>query len=100
MQQDLGVRAIRQFDERTLEITWSDEKTCRYDVVNLRRRCPCALCLDEWTRKPILKPEAIDESIRPVRIDSVGRYALSIKFSDGHGTGIYTYQMLRELNPQ
>jgi DUF971 family protein len=29
----------------------------------------------------------------------VGNYAISIAFSDGHGTGIYRYDFLRQLCP-
>ena len=48
-------------------------------------------------KKPILKAEDVSDDVRPVSIDSVGRYAMSIKFSDGHATGIYTFQYLRSL---
>ena len=63
----------------------------------LRKKCPCAFCVDEWVEKPILKEEDVKDDVRPVSIDSVGRYAMSIKFSDGHSTGIYTFKYLRGL---
>ena len=62
----------------------------------LRKKCPCAFCVDEWS-KPILKEEDAKDDVRPVSIDSVGRYAMSIKFSDGSSTGIYTFKYLRGL---
>ena len=97
MDQDfVRVREIGQLDQRTLGITWTDGTKNSYDVVDLRRRCPCALCIDEWTGEKRLKPADVPETVRPLRIDSVGSYALQIKFSDGHGTGIYTFQMLRQ----
>lgn len=55
-------------------------------------------CIDEWTRKPILKQEAVAETVRPVKIEPVGAYALQIAFNDGHSTGIYTFQMLRDMH--
>lgn len=91
------VKNIWQQDTRTLGITWSDDRQCLYDVVELRRRCPCAVCIDEWTRAPRLNPTDVGDTVRPARIESVGRYALSIRFSDGHSTGIYTFNMLRDL---
>jgi DUF971 family protein len=94
----LRVKDIGQKDDRTLAITWTDNKVQHLDVVMLRRKCPCATCIDEWTRQQILKPEMVPETVRPVKIDSVGAYALQIAFSDGHGTGIYTFQMLRALH--
>jgi len=93
----IRVKALEQADDRTLAVTWTDGRHDSFDVVTLRRKCPCAVCIDEWTRKELLKPEDIPESVRPVRIDSVGTYALKIAFSDGHSTGIYTFQMLRDL---
>ena len=91
------VKKIWQQDQRTLAIVWTDDRSTLYDVVELRRRCPCAVCIDEWTREQRLRPADVKDEVRPVRIESVGRYALSIRFSDGHGTGIYTFKMLREL---
>jgi len=93
----LRVQEINQVNDRTLRIQWTDGAEKLYDVVELRRRCPCATCIDEWTRKPRLNPADIAETVRPVKIQSVGRYALTVAFSDGHSTGIYPFQMLREL---
>jgi DUF971 family protein len=92
------VKSISQIDGRTLGITWTDDKASRFDVVDLRRKCPCASCIDEWTHEQILKPETVQDSVRPMKVDSVGQYALSIQFSDGHKTGIYTFAMLRKLS--
>jgi DUF971 family protein len=36
--------------------------------------------------------------VRPIRVQGVGRYALQIAWSDGHDTGIYTFEHLRELH--
>lgn len=91
------VKAIGQVDDRTIGITWTDGKQSTYDVVQLRRRCPCATCIDEWTHEPLLKPEQVPESIRPIKVESVGQYALTIHFSDGHKTGIYTFSALRKM---
>jgi DUF971 family protein len=97
---DLFVRVkdIHQADSRTLSVTWTDDVVSKYDVVQLRRKCPCAACIDEWTHEPILKPEQVAESVRPMKIESVGQYAMAIHFNDGHRTGIYTFQFLRSLD--
>ena len=93
----IRIKKIDQKDERTLRILWTDDKESQFDVVYLRRKCPCATCIDEWTHEPILRPEQIPDSIRPLKVESVGQYALTIQFSDGHKTGIYTFSMLRRL---
>jgi len=90
---------IRQSGPRELEIRWSDEHTSVYDVVLLRRACRCALCIDEWTGAQILQPEQVSEDVRPERVDLVGRYAISINWSDAHSSGIYTFDYLRKLDP-
>ncbi len=97
MTQILSIKEIWQIDDRTLGITWTDHSSQTFDVVMLRRKCPCAKCIDEHTGEKILKDEDISDELRPVKIDSVGRYALSIEFDDGHNTGIYTFEMLKKI---
>lgn len=97
MNPDIRVRKIFQQNDRMLGIEWSDGQSMTFDVVQLRRQCPCAICVDEWTNQRKLKPTDVSEKVRPIRIESVGRYALNIKFDDGHSTGIYTFKMLRAL---
>lgn len=93
----LLVREIDQIDKHTLGIKWVDGHESRWRLSHLRRRCPCASCIDEWTNEPILKPGDVDENILATRVESVGRYALVINFTDGHTTGIYSFGLLREL---
>lgn len=98
VQAPIGIKEIYQIDLSTLGITWSDEQHSKFDVRALRLKCPCASCVDEWTKKRLVTPENIAKDVRPERIDSVGRYALKISFSDGHDTGLYTFKYLRELS--
>ena len=91
--------SIRQSGARELEIIWLDGHASRYSVADLRRSCSCAGCVDERTGIPILKPEDVSEDVRPVRIEPVGRYAIQFHWSDGHATGIYSFDRLRALCP-
>ncbi|MCK5800293.1 MAG: DUF971 domain-containing protein [Deltaproteobacteria bacterium] len=95
---NLGVKKIEQVDRTTLGIEWNDGVVSRWKLAHLRRNCPCATCVDEWTRKQILDPKTVDDDLVATRVESVGRYAVRIRFSDGHDTGLFTYQMLRELD--
>ena len=90
-------REIKQEDDTNLRITWADGRTCRYRAVALRRVCPCAQCVNEWTGERMLKPEGIAEDITIADISLVGRYALNFRWSDGHETGIYSFRYLRDL---
>ena len=95
--QAIEPREISQESESQLRITWADEKVCEYSSARLRRACPCAQCVNEWTGERTLKPEAISDEIRIEDISIVGRYALNFRWSDGHETGIYSFQFLRDL---
>jgi DUF971 family protein len=89
-----------------VEVTWSDGHISRYPFAYLRDLCPCALCNDEREKKarmvsspggavlPMFKPRVTAKSA-----NAVGNYAIQIQFSDGHATGIYSYEHLREICP-
>jgi len=88
---------IAQSGPRTLAITWADGVETVYDVRELRLACGCAQCVDEWSGEGRLDASAVPEDVHPLRIESVGRYALQVAWSDGHQTGIYPFRRLREL---
>jgi DUF971 family protein len=83
--------------ENTLRIVWDDGVVSDFHVATLRRACPCAGCVDEWSGERTLDPLAVLDTVRPVRIDPIGRYAIRITWSDGHDTGIYSFDYLRAL---
>lgn len=86
-----------QDGENALRITWADERVCRYAAAMLRRLCPCAQCVNEWTGQRMLSPASISDELTVKDISIVGRYALNFKWSDGHETGIYSFRYLREI---
>lgn len=89
--------SLHRLGDRTLLITWNDGRRSQYDVRDLRLACPCAACVNEWTGERTLRPIQVPETIRPVRVFSVGRYAMGVHWNDGHSTGIYGYDYLRRL---
>lgn len=89
-----------------LRITWSDGNVRDYAVRELRDKCPCATCREKRnappppaTSLPILSA-AEAAPLRIAAMNPVGRYAYGIEFSDGHDTGIYTLELLRELGQE
>ena len=88
-------RRLFQADERTLGIEWSDGHESRYSVRDLRLACPCAHCVQEWTGEVMVKPETIPADVHPQNLEPVGNYGMRFDWSDGHATGIYTYDRLR-----
>ena len=65
----------------------------------LRLACPCAECVEEMSGRPLLDPARVPDEVRPERLQLVGAYGLRIEWSDGHGTGIYTFERLRRACP-
>jgi DUF971 family protein len=90
--------ARRQPAERLLKLTWNDGHSAEYPYDYLRGYCPCAVCQGhEAVHIRFFPPRA---SVDLVRIEPVGQYGLSLVFSDGHGTGIYRFEFLREIEPR
>jgi DUF971 family protein len=88
---------ISQESNSLLRITWADGRVCDYQAANLRRACPCAQCVNEWTGQRTLRPESISDEVEINDLSIVGRYALNFRWSDHHETGIYSFQYLRDL---
>ena len=94
---------LQLVDPEHLRIKWSDGQVRQYTVRDLREMCPCATCRERRTAPPpppttltVLSP-AETQPLRITAMQPTGRYAYSIHFSDGHDTGIYTLELLREL---
>ncbi len=83
--------------EAVLEITWGDGSPRRYDAKRLRCECGCAGCVDERTGVRTLDVNSVPGDIGIGHIELVGNYALKLSFSDGHDTGIYTWERLARM---
>lgn len=90
---------ISQAGSDTLRIKWQDGHESLYPVRWLRLVCRCALCVQEFTGQPLLREEDVPEDVRPISISPVGRYAVQFAWSDGHDSGIYTFEHLRTVCP-
>jgi DUF971 family protein len=90
-------REIQQEGDSGLRITWADDLVCHYLAAELRRACPCAQCVNEWTGQRVLEPETVPDALMIADVSIVGRYALNFRWSDGHETGIYSFRYLREF---
>jgi ATP-binding protein involved in chromosome partitioning len=89
--------SIRRRDDG-LRITWvQDGPAAHLPARDLRLACPCAACRDEMTGTPLLDPLRVSEDIQPSAVALVGTYGVRISWSDGHDTGIYTFDTLREM---
>lgn len=91
--------------DRGLTVEWPDGSTSYYSIAYLRRMSPSAEARElreKLASDPLAVLPASASSTAPLTaIDAelVGNYALRIRFSDGHDTGIYSWQYLREIDP-
>lgn len=80
-----------------LTITWDDGITHSLDARLLRAACNCATCVSEITGERLIDTAKVPPNIQITAAEPTGNYAVTLKFSDAHGTGIYTYEYLRQL---
>lgn len=87
-----------------LTLEWSDGLKKTLSCYALRQECPCALCKGE--RLPLSPPTPTGlPSVRPLppgadkplNLFKIGNYAIGIQWGDGHDSGIYTFDYLRQL---
>ena len=90
---------IGRANQHDIKITWQDRHESLYPARELRLKCPCAGCVDEFTGAIRIIPNHIPQDVHPLSIKLVGNYAITIQWSDGHHTGIYSFDLLRKLCP-
>jgi len=84
-----------------LAIKWDDGSESFISLEKLRRHCPCAGCKGEMDilgnlyKNPEQKLTAA--AFQLVRIGSVGGYAVQPVWADGHATGIFSFEYLKQL---
>ena len=91
------IAEITRPSQNEVRIRWRDGHESLYTGYALRVNCSCALCVDEMSGQKRFHDESISKDVYPLSIDPVGRYAICFRWSDGHSTGIYTFEHLREL---
>ena len=87
-----------------IKIDWKDGHTSEYTLEYLRDKCPCAACTGAHGTPPrqpaanapfqIYKP-----ALKILGVEPVGNYAIRINWSDGHSTGLYSWEHFREICP-
>lgn len=85
-------------EHRALALAWQSGKTRSLPYAIVRGYCPCAHCQGHGAgpKKFIASPP----ELALLAVKPVGHYALQLQWSDGHGTGIYTFDYLREMPEQ
>ena len=90
---------IRKKKGEGISIRWQDGHTSTYGARHLRGLCPCAQCVSETTGQRMVSEEHIGPDVAIEAARTVGNYALHFTFTDGHTTGIYSFDYLRRICP-
>lgn len=106
--------SIQREGERGIRIEWSDGTATSWTARELRDACPCATCREKRgetggheaismpvVAKPMGLPVLSAAEAKPLTIEGmrpVGTYAYNIAFSDGHSSGLFTFERLRRVN--
>jgi DUF971 family protein len=83
-------------EEKLLRILWDDDELSDYPFAYLRGWCPCAVCQGHGGERRFLHVE----NPQLVSVGRTGNYALNLRWQDGHDTGIYTFEYLRNLSDE
>ncbi|MEO8026965.1 MAG: DUF971 domain-containing protein [Bryobacteraceae bacterium] len=91
-----------------IKIDWKDGHRSDYPLGYLRDECPCAVCTGAHGTepqktsysKPVNDPfPMFKPALKMLEIEPVGHYAIRVEWSDGHGSGIYSFDHLRKVCP-
>jgi len=92
-----------------IQIDWKGGHRSSYSLAYLRDHCPCASCTGAHGTEPQRSSYSAPQQTNPFKmytpvlkmlnVEPVGHYAFRIEWSDGHNTGIYSYDHLRKICP-
>jgi DUF971 family protein len=98
---------VKKTEGTGVEIDWKDGHQSAWSFAWLRNACPCATCHEERQKTGRLpgvpKPKEhtllmmYEAPVKPLEVIPVGKYALKFKWSDGHESGIYSWEYLRRV---
>ena len=92
-------KLVKRVSPKQTDVTWSDGHFSSYPSWYLREKCMCALCVEEFTGRRKIVHGSIPSTLERASVSPMGNYALQFSWSDGHDTGIYSFEYLRQLCP-
>jgi DUF971 family protein len=79
-----------------LDIEWADGTRARFGLEELRVNCPCAECRGRREQgEPVWPGPGAPARLAATGAELVGGWGISIRWNDGHETGIFAWAMLR-----
>jgi DUF971 family protein len=88
-----------------IKIDWKDGHHSEYGLTYLRDKCPCAGCTGAHgtaprtpeSEQPANPFQMFKPALKMLGVEPVGNYAIRINWSDGHNSGIYSWEHLRHI---
>lgn len=80
---------------RLLEITFDNNMHCKLSCEFLRVYSPSAEVRGHGAGQEVLQTGK--ENVNIIAIEPIGNYAIKLQFSDGHDTGLYSWDYLYDL---
>ena len=98
MSEKLRIEKVGLYGEKIF-IKWSDSHESSYASKEIRISCQCAECVEEWSKRQLLDPATIPLNLQAEDHLMIGNYAIQFLWSDGHFTGIFPFNVLRNMCP-
>ena len=89
---------IKIKEKNFLYIKWNDDTETSIKLANLRKNCPCAVCVSEKDNNSKYIPIYSIEQLSIKDIQMIGSYAIGIVWADKHNTGIYDFNYLKKIS--
>lgn len=96
MQSPQNIRVHKE--QRLLELIWTESDRSNIPFRTVRQNCRCAVCVDEFTGRQLLDPESVPVDLGVIEMSLCGNYALRVRWSDNHDSGLFTWNHLRTIS--
>ncbi|MHC1737273.1 MAG: gamma-butyrobetaine hydroxylase-like domain-containing protein [Ignavibacteriaceae bacterium] len=95
---NLKPQKIRITRSNSLRVEWDNSEITEISALNLRKYCPCAVCMEERSmQSESFIPVFMAEQLLLKDIKVTGNYGILIEWMDGHSTGIYEFDILYRI---
>jgi DUF971 family protein len=90
------LESIKYDEERNQLQLMNNDSTVSVSSYELRVNCRCAVCVEEFTGRVLLDKTKVPVTVRPQNMNRIGRYAISVDWSDGHKS-LYPFKSIVKL---